>query len=195
MGEAVATEYLGPGGYVYVWSDARGCVALVAASIGEPAPLTVQLSGATEILESGTLICVVNGGTAPYSYYLNGEYSQTGSWSNLDSGVYEVLVSDSLQCEASAAVIVETPSLSEGLKNSLAHIHPIPVRSGRLLEVVTMEVFQEFLLFNTQGALIHRQTPETNRITIDLSEISAGMYSLIGIGNQQSFSRLIVVQD
>jgi hypothetical protein len=195
MGEGVSTDHLGPGSYVFVWSDSRGCVTLESVTIQEPEPLSLQLSSGAEIFESGILLCSVTGGNSPYTFYLNGEYSETGFWSNLNAGVYEVLVSDSLQCEVSEAVLVETPTLNEEEKKPFVRIHPNPIRNGMLLEIETQEVVQEFLLFDMQGVLVFRNIPKTSRYTIDLSGITVGLYRLVGIDGEHSFSELIVVQD
>ena len=195
MGEGVSTAQLGTGSYLFVWSDSRGCVTIVSTFINEPEALSLQFSSGTEIYDSGTLQCTVTGGTAPYSYYLNGEYSDDGFWSNLAVGEYEVLVTDSLQCEISGEVSVETPTLIGQSKNLFARIHPNPLQNGKLLEIETREEIHEYLLFDMQGALVLRLIPNSSRVTFDLSGISAGTYNLVGIAEDHSFSELIVVQD
>jgi hypothetical protein len=197
MGEDVSTDQLGPGSYVFVWSDSRGCVALVSASLDEPAPLSLQVSASSDLDDSssGAVLCEVSGGTLPYAFYLNGVYSASGFWSNLDAGAYEVLVSDSVQCEVSGEVFVGTPTGILVTESPVVRVYPNPVRKGEQLAMQMSAYVHECLLYNMHGVLVCRFKPTLNGLTLDMLGISPGQYMLVGLAGANSLCEMIVVLD
>lgn len=59
---------------------------------------------------NGTITITPTGGTAPYSYNINNTYStiNTGEFTDLNEGTYNIIVSDDNGCQATQAVIVSS---------------------------------------------------------------------------------------
>jgi hypothetical protein len=190
MGEDVSTAQLGPGSYVFVWSDSRGCVALVSASLDEPAPLSLQVSTSSDLDDSssGEVLCEVSGGTLPYAF-------ASGYWSNLDAGAYEALVSDSLQCEVFGEVFVGTPTGMLVTESPVFRVYPNPVRKEEQLAIEMSAYVHEYLLYDMYGVLVCRFNPTLNGFTLDMSGISPGQYMLVGLAGANSICEMIVVLD
>ncbi len=105
----VATA-LTPGiNYVTV-TDANSCEVVCEIEIIEPAELTCSLmSTPSECMgqNNGTVSTTVNGGTAPFSYSINGGASQTGAiFTDLAPGSYTVLVTDANGCSSDCSIDV-----------------------------------------------------------------------------------------
>lgn len=122
-GSATATGNGGTPGYTYQWSngtftdinnglaagtytvtvtDANGCTATTTATISEPTPLVLNVTGvdATCGNPDGSASVVVNGGTPGYTYAWNPTGGNGTNASGLSSGLYTVVVNDANGCTA-----------------------------------------------------------------------------------------------
>lgn len=100
-----------PGGsYSVTVTDANGCSETIASVVTESPALIINatITGAVTCAggSDATLTITVNGGTAPYSYTLNGAAYQVDSvFNNLTPGAYVVSVRDAQGCVTSTAAI------------------------------------------------------------------------------------------
>ncbi len=132
-GSATATGNGGTPGYSYQWSngslidiagglatgtytvtvtDANGCTATSTATISEPAPLVLNVTGidATCGNPDGSASVVVNGGTPGYTYAWNPTGGNGTNASGLSAGLYTVVVNDANGCTATGnTTIGDTP--------------------------------------------------------------------------------------
>ncbi|WP_266202841.1 T9SS type A sorting domain-containing protein [Pontibacter kalidii] len=106
---------LAAGDYLISAKDANGCEALVDVTLTQP----FQALGATfnqqtpsyDGASDGAVTVLGNGGTAPYTYALNGGAYQTGNtFANLSAGRYTVVVKDAKDCLWEQLVILQDPS-------------------------------------------------------------------------------------
>ncbi len=95
---------VGAGTYTVVAIDGNGCKATASATVTQPPPLTVKITGPQTVCKgaSGILSANVNGGTGPYTYSWS---PQTGTNATLiitpdSSTVYYVTVTDANGCTA-----------------------------------------------------------------------------------------------
>jgi len=96
---------LSPGTYVFTASDASGCTRRDTILITQPAQLTATVPNASETnctgTGSGSLVAQPVGGNSPYAFHWNnGEAGVNDTL--LNAGTYQVTVTDSLNCTASA---------------------------------------------------------------------------------------------
>ncbi|TNF47685.1 MAG: T9SS type B sorting domain-containing protein [Bacteroidetes bacterium] len=101
------------GSYTLNVTDSRGCTSSYSYQITQPGgPLTVTLSG-VDILcfgeATGSVTSVVSGGTPGYQYSWIGGMT-TASISNLTAGTYDLTVTDSRGCVASASITLNQPA-------------------------------------------------------------------------------------
>ena len=111
---------LSPGDYSISVSDAGGCPATYTFSISEPYELTINTDSKRDINcfnnENGQISVTVSGGIPPYTYNWTKDgsaFATTEDISNLDQGVYSLLVTDANGCGIKTAsyVISEPPAL------------------------------------------------------------------------------------
>jgi hypothetical protein len=85
----------------FMVTDALSQTAPVIVSISEPSPLLLTASPTNESSTGacdGQIAATATGGTAPYTYTLNGMGQPTGTMGNLCAGSYQVCVTDANGC-------------------------------------------------------------------------------------------------
>lgn len=111
---------LAAGTYTATVTDANGCTASVAITVGGPAQaLTVAVSITSQVLchggADGSATALAAGGTAPYTYSWN-TVPPTGSATvnGLAAGTWTVTVTDANGCTATQQAVVQQPALPLG---------------------------------------------------------------------------------
>ena len=97
--------FLAGGVFTVTITDENGCEQVASFEVPEPAPLQVELASTPDDgNDNGTMLAIVSGGTAPYTYLWNtGRPGDTGSQiEDLSSGEYAVLVTDANGCTQTA---------------------------------------------------------------------------------------------
>ncbi|MCF8246789.1 MAG: gliding motility-associated C-terminal domain-containing protein [Saprospiraceae bacterium] len=104
---------LGAGIYLVTVTDANGCTATSSVSLTDPAPLAIAFS-VNDLncfgQNSGAVTVQPTGGTAPYTYSLDGGAPQTAStFSGLAEGSYEVQATDANGCQTFEFIGINAP--------------------------------------------------------------------------------------
>lgn len=114
---------LGGGTYSFTVTDANGCEFIDKVTIKETPPITIDIANQTDAkcgLDNGAFDVVVNTGTPPYSYNIGNGVVTNPSFSNLQSGIYFVTVTDANFCTTTArATIDEGLPLSANVSNKI----------------------------------------------------------------------------
>lgn len=97
------------GTYTVTVTDAEGCEAIATTTLTEPEPLSITTSttpeSAANVSFDGTASATASGGTPPYSYQWSNDL--TGSFIfSLNTGVYNVTVTDANGCTATGTALV-----------------------------------------------------------------------------------------
>ncbi len=104
---------LAAGEYVVTATNIAGCEAQVSFTIDNPNELTAVTCDAEASTSAtsadGSLTVFVTGGTAPYTYNLDGEISTTGTFTGLAPGNYTINVSDTNDCVLQTSCTVPGP--------------------------------------------------------------------------------------
>ncbi|MCX6258913.1 MAG: T9SS type A sorting domain-containing protein [Bacteroidia bacterium] len=108
---------LGPDNYNFVIRDANNCMVSGVLMISQPAPLeinsTVSWYGSYNIsnygASDGWIDITATGGTAPYTYYLNGLSNTTGYFDDLSAGGYYIAIVDANGCSNSSYIYLTQP--------------------------------------------------------------------------------------
>ncbi|MFA4852421.1 MAG: right-handed parallel beta-helix repeat-containing protein [Bacteroidales bacterium] len=123
----------------------------------------------------GIATVTVSGGTAPYSYYWNTVPPQdTSTAIGLLPGEYTVIITDSNGCTLIASVEVSyTASINEVLNTFSMDIYPNPANDNLTIKVPQKS---EIEILNIQGQIIKTINNDGTEITIDLQNLSSGVY-------------------
>ena len=100
---------LAPGSYSVTVTDANGCSFVKTATITQPnlLEMTETHVNASCGNPNGTITLTPTGGTAPYTFTLNGGASQTnGSFSGLAANTYNAVVTDANGCTKTLSVVI-----------------------------------------------------------------------------------------
>jgi|GEM_PF-1673878 len=109
-------DNLNPGTYQVVVKDVKNCLAVPQpVTVVEPAVVAVSAVSTDVTLcdpgNDGSLTATVTGGTAPFTYSLDGTIFQSSAqFTGLDAGLYTVIAQDSRGCSEFAPVTVSAPS-------------------------------------------------------------------------------------
>ena len=119
----------------------------------------------------GTAQIDVSGGSAPYSYTWN-NHATTNPLNNLIAGTYNVTISDSRGCSASAVANITQPdssaSSSAGNSHSLGHPAEDPTSSNIALSNKGGVIYiQKAAIVTVQGSLLNTKTDSTGTILND----------------------------
>ncbi|MCE2685925.1 MAG: gliding motility-associated C-terminal domain-containing protein [Cryomorphaceae bacterium] len=102
--------------YNVVITDANSCTANASATILQPTPLTataVKTNVSCFGGSNGTLTATAGGGTAPYTYSVNGgTYQSSNVFTGLAAGNYTVTVKDANNCTVNATLLQITQPVS-----------------------------------------------------------------------------------
>jgi hypothetical protein len=102
-------------GSITLWvRDANNCVALDSFTITEPELLEIAVTQTQEIscagINDAAITIAADGGSAGYTYILDGEVKGSNVITGLGSGAYTAMVMDQNQCQASIIISIEDPS-------------------------------------------------------------------------------------
>ncbi|MDG1571509.1 T9SS type B sorting domain-containing protein [Robiginitalea sp. M366] len=117
QGSATFNNLTQAGTYTITVADANGCVATDTFGLVAPSLPVISLDAATDLCYDPatgvTLTANVTGGTAPFSFSLNGGPGQSSNtFSGLAPGSYTVIVADSNGCTDTSAAVTVAPQLS-----------------------------------------------------------------------------------
>lgn len=106
---------LSAGTYTVLAQDNSGCTTTQSVTINNNANFTVSISGVQDVScfgdNDGEFTAVANGGTAPFSYTINGfTFQNNGLFQNLDGGTYNVLVRDARGCQNNTTATIVEPT-------------------------------------------------------------------------------------
>ncbi len=180
------------GQYVVYALDANACVSnFVINTIVEPEPLNVITSSTPEPVAntlSGTASAEVSGGTAPYSFAWNDPNTQSDAVAvYLNTGNYEVTVSDANGCSAVSSIFVDALSLgmpSEVQTEMGIAVFPNPT-NGKLN---LTQAADRLVVYDLIGQVIQVYG---NCQSISLDSLDAGFYVVEALTKQGS-SRFVV---
>jgi hypothetical protein len=188
----------------YSYTDAGGNVGTCSFEVTILSPISIKLDTLINDVGHqgiGSISITASGGQPPYTYtwITNGDTLpvNSGTVTNLDTGMYQVIVTDDLGCPlatqtytVSNTIDTDEPTWANGLL-----IVPNPT-SGRLSVIFPAQVMEETSLkvYDLTGRMVHQQhAAAPKRIDVDLTHLPAGLYSLLLQLNNQILARKIVV--
>src|SRR5437667_7257031 len=111
---------LAAGSYTVTVKDANGCTTTQAVTITQPASaVSASISSQTNVAcfgnSTGSVTVAGSGGTAPYTYAIDGvTFGNSGTFNNLAPGSYTIAVKDANGCTTTQGVTVTQPASALG---------------------------------------------------------------------------------
>jgi hypothetical protein len=185
MGGAVNSNLTAGNYSIYVMDSTNCSSQSQSLIISEPSSLNLALSSTPEIDGlDGTATANVTGGTAPYSYVWDDPNSQPENFAvYLNSGWYNVVVTDVNGCQISDSVFVDTElGLHENGENTVV-VYPNPTKeiiqivgSGNLIRIRDLN-----------GKLIYEMSFDS---TINVGHLTNGVYNLELVSENNQINRI-----
>jgi len=97
-------------------TDANGCINTASATVTQPTALSGNITSQTNVAcfgdNSGSVTVAGSGGTPSYQYSINGgaSYQGSGTFNNLSSGNYTIIVRDNNLCTYNIPVTITQPA-------------------------------------------------------------------------------------
>lgn len=172
------------GTYAVMVQDSLGCFSdPMNIVITEPNELMVTMSATHESdigMNDGSATAAAAGGTTPYFYAWDDPSSQTTSTaSNLSTGTYLVIVTDSAGCVVSDTISLGVLTSTNGIEESVAFsIYPNPVTDQFVVKSETQATYQ-LLLYDVGGKLVRSIEKTTQKELVVYREaLPTGIYQL-----------------
>jgi gliding motility-associated-like protein len=148
---------LPPGSHTVTITDAYGCQSSAVVTLVEPAPMALEFSNVSHVVQCqgqadphGQATAVVNGGTPPYSYAWNTIPTQTGATAIFNmGGTYTVTVTDANGCILQGQVTVMQPGQPSASITSVQHVSCFGVNNGSATMVVSGGSNVQSITWNT----------------------------------------------
>lgn len=177
------------GAYEASVTDGAGCLQTLSFTISQPTALQLTVDNVTNDVHGtgvGAVQVSVTGGTTPYTYAWtrNGSaFSTNQDLANVTAGNYQVVVTDANGCTVSSITVTvqNLTGTNEATWSEGAVLQPNPASAYTTL-VLRKPLAKplEVQIFDLTGKLVQRQSFEaqTDRINLDLSGFSAGVYNV-----------------
>ena len=173
------------GAYFVKIVDANRCELTLEAEIVQPAPLTAALGEVTNVgcnnESTGAIRIVIAGGTTPYTYLWSNE-STTQNLDNINSGLYEVIITDAKGC-------------TQRLETRVSQPEPLVIREERIENIDCFGNNNGLInLAVTGGTLPYSFKWNTGDSTKNLSNLVSGDYSIVvidGNGCSSKYSKTL----
>lgn len=149
--------------------DNNGCKLFTGAILTQPEqPITMSFSKIDKLCNAGVNNGVINvatqGGTSPYTYNWNNGAS-TASVSNLDVGLYSVLITDNHGCTESLSVAIDEPTPLQQV-GTIKHI------------LCKNDAKGSVQVFTTGGKMPHSYSWSNGQAIPTINDLVAGTYTL-----------------
>jgi hypothetical protein len=197
MGNNPVVSELSAGDYLYIVSDANGCVQMVPVTITEPQALDMVITSSPETNESlnGSITCSVDGGTPPYAYSLDGVVQSDSAWFNLSQGSYLVSVTDSLGCTLQQELLVDATSGLVSNAPVSIEVFPNPTKQGNPVQIHAQSPIELMSVFTIDGRLVYQSMNASTYAEVPSDELQAGVYYMRVVScGVVSSHRLVIVQ-
>lgn len=165
-------DSLPAGSYEFEMIDIYGCAVTGFLELTEPLAINVLTFVSPELSgNDGSIVLLVNGGTPPYSIWLDGVLT-TNEMENLSTGYYEIMVQDTNSCTFQTEVFVDNvTSIDDGASG--VRLYPNPVREK--LFINSDREVRRILVYDFVGRKVLEKSGQ-NLSTLEMSSFPIGYY-------------------
>jgi hypothetical protein len=173
------------GVYTVEVTDANGCVGSYTYTVGQPTQLVISNVATTTSAfgtSTGSATITATGGTAPYTYSLNGTtYQSSNVFTGLPAGVHIAYVKDANGCiQIYTFMIQETTACTLVMTSNAVPVSCYGSASGSIYYVYNNAVAPvSIVLQNLNGATIQSQTSQLTNGQGTFPTIAVGTYYIV----------------
>jgi hypothetical protein len=174
---------LSKGTYNVTITDANNCSVGVTIIINDPgcSGLSVTSTSTNESFigsDDGTATVTASGGTSPYSYAWSPSGGSSATATNLSPDVYTAIVIDDLGCSATSVITIESgqPVSVEEEKEEVLTSKAYPNPTNNYLNIEVNTIISDVYILNLNGQRLFTNKASSKNISIDVSNLSSGIY-------------------
>lgn len=199
--EGAELDSLPAGIYNYVFVDTNNCAASGTIFLQQPMQISVLVFIFPEVNgNDGSVTLIINGGTSPYTIFVDEIEVDGATINDLSAGTYQILIVDENGCEFTAEVVVSTVTSVNDISATPVQIFPNPVKAGQPLNLVFKDLQSVYSvrLVNSSGAEILniQNHPWKTHNQLEIPEISSGIYRLVlELNSGDQLVETVVVMD
>lgn len=131
---------LAPGNYTVTVTDGNSCTMSSSVTIAPSSAITIGTMATNATCfgsNSGSVMAMPSGGTAPFSYSWSHDFAITsGTASNLYAGTYYVFVNDAFGCSASSSAVVGQPATGLSVTSTATNQTATPANGAATVNFV-----------------------------------------------------------
>lgn len=184
--EEIFVDQLEAGTYRFILSDENNCTSRIDIFIDQPQELVVEdtIISMANYNSGGSIELIMEGGTQPYQYALDGSTFQSESiFENLEEGNYEIEIEDANGCMTSVSLVLEYDDIIENPPGTISEVL-VGLERIKNETIVSFIAHGEqeikFYIFNSGGKYVGYAQDFTldgpNKMTIPASNLPAGIY-------------------
>jgi len=189
---------LSAGTYNLSVMDAGGCISVLAVTLTDPAGMTLSSSITHELAGSdGEIDLTVTGGASPYTFDWDndgtGDTDDTEDLTGLTAGTYTVEVTDANGCTETLVVTVNSQLSIENADFSYS-VYPNPTNGIVTIDIEGNPLNASINILSLDGKLIQSTSVNQEKVKLDLSGLSKGIYIIELSGNDYKIPTRIILQ-
>jgi large repetitive protein len=171
---------LDAGTYALTVTDHNGCTGSQTFTVDEPnfpLILNANITDASAISAAdGAIDITTTGGTAPYAYQWSTGVT-TPDLTDLTAGAYLITVTDINDCSISTTFVVDVTSGVSDIDENQLVVYPNP--SADFIQIESTEdQINQVKLYDIMGKLVFEQSINDTKYTMNVSQLSTGLYQL-----------------
>ncbi|OFY36354.1 MAG: hypothetical protein A2W91_02075 [Bacteroidetes bacterium GWF2_38_335] len=135
----------------------------------------------------GSATVYATGGLPPYDYLWTGSGATTETITDLCSGTYEVIITDSNGCSVVGEVVISFSESAQIIENSLIKCYPNPAKNHIIIESFSEHPLS-VSLYNQTGECVYNGSITTGTNILNLDDFSSGLYFINWFNNNIYYS-------
>jgi MAM domain, meprin/A5/mu/SprB repeat/Secretion system C-terminal sorting domain/Putative metal-binding motif len=184
------------GMYTGTITDAEGCLLNISSinlTSASDIKITTEIKNDENRTSSGEICVSISGGQAPYRFSWSNGAENTNCLTNLMAGVYQVTITDQLNCTVYKTFTVQNLSSTAEVNKQKIKLFPNP--TGNYFNIISENPVPAVKIFDYKGLLVKciaiNSKSEMN--DIDISDLPNGLY-IIEAGNHPNTSYLKLIK-
>lgn len=141
---------------------------------------------------NGEALANPSGGTPPYAFIWEYGNSESAFNNELCSGVVNLTITDSLNCELKDSVEIDIITQTNLPNSNTLKIFPNPTSDFVRIQINQIEGFEQMLILDLNGKVLYQSNNIYSDMQVPIGSFAKGTYLLQMVGKQQFFYKKII---